>query len=221
MAWTCVCCRKENAAYRRKCSKSECRFSGGPPEAWDEKRGKDKRKDKQHASLLEEKKQERDELKIQLQNYKHLRQRPKASKALEVAKLEEGAFSRQTCDVELLELRYGTEAGSADLCHFESPGVQTVAAPLSPIQWAAGFRKCLNTETRDVFDAFCKELEQSPDSGHRRDTCHSPRACSREATGSWSFRARMDPYLAPPRQGVPQGQSSIRSYRHIRIGAQR
>ena len=48
MAWTCVCCRAENAAYRRKCSNSECRFPGGPLEAWDEKCGKDKRKDKQH-----------------------------------------------------------------------------------------------------------------------------------------------------------------------------
>ena len=47
MAWICVCCRTENAAYRRTCSHSECRFPGGPPEAWDEKRGKDKRKDKQ------------------------------------------------------------------------------------------------------------------------------------------------------------------------------
>ena len=48
MAWTCVCCRTENAAYRRKCSNSECRFPGGAPQAWDEKRGKDKRKDKQY-----------------------------------------------------------------------------------------------------------------------------------------------------------------------------
>ena len=48
VAWICVCCRTENAAYRRKCSNFECRFPGGPPDAWDEKRGKDKRKDKQH-----------------------------------------------------------------------------------------------------------------------------------------------------------------------------
>ena len=37
--------------------------------------------------------------------------------------------------------------------------VQTVAAPLSPIQWAAGCHNCLNAEARDVFDAFYKELE--------------------------------------------------------------
>ena len=48
MAWICVRCRTESAAHRRKCSNSECRFPGGPPEAWDEKRGKGKRKDKQH-----------------------------------------------------------------------------------------------------------------------------------------------------------------------------
>ena len=48
MAWTFVCCRTENAAHRRKCSNSECRFPGGPPEAWYEKRGKDKRKDNQY-----------------------------------------------------------------------------------------------------------------------------------------------------------------------------
>ena len=313
MAWICVCCRTENAAYRRKCSNSECRFPGGPPEAWDEKRAKGKRKDKQHlpkhtwhcdgcgeenssrrwscsscgakppesgafsaavqpkkrpvserqifaeavaqerhrvqaalpmesrsqpdgevadvkidedssqdrdrgnskevanklkdldtlirqlqpcakddgvAALLEEKKQERDELKIRLQNHKPLHQRlrlakeerAKASKALEVAKREEAdivellALKRAEVDqlkatlpqhnnnFELLELRYRTQTGSAYLCHFESPGVQTVTAPLSPIQWAAGFRNCLNAEARDVFDAFYGELEKSPDS---------------------------------------------------------
>ena len=48
MAWTCVCCHTENAAYRRKCGNSECRFPGGPPEAWEEKHGKDKRRDKSY-----------------------------------------------------------------------------------------------------------------------------------------------------------------------------
>ena len=104
--------------------------------------------------------------------------------------------------VELLELRYRTEAGSAELCHFESPGVQTVTAPLSPIQWAAGFRNCLNLEARDVFDAFSKELEQSPDSeglGPTAETCHSARASSRDGAGSWSFRA------VPEAQGSQNG----------------
>ena len=146
-------------------------------------------KDDAVAALLEEKKQERDERKIRLQNHKPLLQRlrlateakAKASKALEIAKREEAdivellALKRAEVDqlkatllqhnnnVELLELRYRTETGSADLCHFESPGVQTVA-PLSPSQWAAGFRNCLNSQARDVFDAFYKELENSPDS---------------------------------------------------------
>ena len=141
------------------------------------------------AALLKDKKQELDELQIRLQNHKPLHQRlrlatearAKASKALEFAKREEAdivellALSVRKVDqlkatllqhnnnVELLELRYRTETGSADLCHFESPRVQT-AAPLSPSQWAAGFRNCLNSQARDVFDAFCKELEKSPDS---------------------------------------------------------
>ena len=34
---------------------------------------------------------------------------------------------------------------------------------------------------------------------HRRDTCHSARACSRDAAGSWSFRA------VPEAQGSPNG----------------
>ena len=105
--------------------------------------------------MLEEKKQERDEpfhqpLRLATEA------RAKASKALESAKREEAdivellALKRAEVDqfkatlvqhnnnVELLELRYRTEAGSAELCHFESPGVQTLAAPLSPIQWAEG-----------------------------------------------------------------------------------
>ena len=49
-ARTCVCCRTENAVYSRKCSNFECRFSGGPPEAWEQKHGKEKRKDKHHFS---------------------------------------------------------------------------------------------------------------------------------------------------------------------------
>ena len=312
MAWTCVCCHTENAAYRRKCGNSECRFPGGPPEAWEEKHGKDKRRDKSYppkhtwhcgecgvdnssrrwscsscgakppgsgvssaaaqpkrrpvsqrqnfaeavaqerrrvkavlpvesrsqpdseltdvkldedlnqdrdkcnskevanklkdldtlirqlqpcakddrvAALLEEKKQERDELKIQLQSHKPLHQRlrlatearAKASKALEIAKKEEAdiaellALKRAEVDqfkatllqhnnnVELLEQRYRTETGSADLGQFEVPGFQTMA-PLSPSQWAAGFRNCLNSQAREVFDTFCKELEHSPDS---------------------------------------------------------
>ena len=312
MAWTCVCCHTENAAYRRKCGNSECRFPGGPPEAWEEKHGKDKRRDKSYppkhtwhcgecgvdnssrrwscsscgakppgsgassaaaqpkkrpvslrrnfaeavaqerrrvqaalpvesrsqpdseltdvkvdedlnqdrdkcnskevanklkdldtlirqlqpcakddrvAALLEEKKQERDELKIQLQNHKPLHQRlrlatearAKASKALEIAKKEEAdivellALKRAEVDqfkatrlqhnnnVELLEQRYRTETGSADLGQFEIPGFQTMA-PLSPSQWAAGFRNCLNSQAREVFDTFCKELEPR----HRR-----------------------------------------------------
>ena len=144
-------------------------------------------KDEGVTALLEEKKQERDELKIQLQNHKPLRHRlrlatearAKASKALEVAKLEEAdivellALKRAEVDqfkatllwhnnnVELLELRYRTEAGNAELCHFESPGVQTVTSPLSPVQRAARFLVCLNSRTRDVFDAFCTELEQT------------------------------------------------------------
>ena len=302
----------KNAAYRRKCGNSECRFPGGPPEAWEEKHGKDERKDKNYtpkhtwhcsdcgvdnstrrwscsscgakplesgassaaaqpkkrpvsqrrnfakavaqerrrvqaalpvesrsqpdseltdvkvdedsnqdrdkcnskevanklkdldtpirqlqpcakddrvAALLEEKKQERDELKIQLQNHKPLHQRlrlateatAKASKALEVAKKEEAdiaellALKRAEVDqfkatllqhnnnVELLEQRYRTETGSADLGQVELPGFQTMA-PLSPSQWAAGFRNCLNSQAWEVFDAFYKELEHSPDS---------------------------------------------------------
>ena len=48
---------------------------------------------------------------------------------------------RHNTNVELLELRPRTEAGSAELCHFESPVVQTLAAPLSPIQWAVWILK--------------------------------------------------------------------------------
>ena len=127
-------------------------------------------------------KQERDELKIQLQNHKppHSRlrldteARAKASKALEVAKREEadivelsalkraevdqfkGTLLQHNNSVEPPELRYRTEAG-AELVHFESPGVQTAAG-------AVGFRDCLKGGARDVFDAFCKEIEQSANS---------------------------------------------------------
>ena len=179
------------------------------------------------------KKQERDELKVQLRNCKPLHRRlrlateatAKASKVLEVAKREEAdvellALKRAEVDqfkatllqhnnnVELLELRYRTEAGSAELRHFESPGVQTVAAPLSPIQWAAGFRNCLNAEARDVIDAFCLELEQSLDSAGPGPTAETPAPEKPPAAGAFPpfprFRAaRMDPYLAPPPQGVP------------------
>ena len=146
-------------------------------------------KDDRVAALLEEKKQERDELKIRLQSHKPLHQRlrlatearAKASKALEIAKKEEAdiaellALKRAEVDqfkatllqhnnnVELLEQRYRTETGSADLGQFEVPGFQTMA-PLSPSQWAAGFRNCLNSQAREVFDTFCKELEHSSDS---------------------------------------------------------
>ena len=135
-------------------------------------------------------------------------------------------------NVELLELRYRTEADSAELCHFETSGVQTLAAPLSPIQWAEGGRKCLNAEARDVFDAFCKELEQSPDSEGLAPTAETlviPPAPAPEtplAAGAFApfprpRAARMDPHLAPPPQGVFQGHSSVRPCRHIHTGAQR
>ena len=340
MARTCVCCHTENAAYRRKCGNSECRFAGGPPEAWEEKHGKDKRKDKNYppkhtwhcsecgvdnssrrwscsscgakppgsgassaaaqpkrrpvsqrrnfseavaqerrrvqaalpvesrskldseltdvkvdedsnqdrdkcnskevanklkdldtlirqlqpyakddrvAALLEVKKQERDELKIQLQNHKPLHQRlrlatearAKASKALEIAKKEEAdivellALKRAEVDqfkatllqhnnnVELLEQRYRTETGSADLGQFELPGFQTMA-PLSPSQWAAGFGNCLNSQALEVFDTFCKELEHSGFRGRpaRRNACPGPGSGSSVvASRRWSFCA--------------------------------
>ena len=112
--------------------------------------------------LLEEKMQERDELNIQLQNHKPLLQRlrlateakAKASKGLEVAKREEadivelsalkrtevGQFKdsrTRICNTTTVSNWYRTETGSAELCHFESPGVHSVAAPLSLVQCAA------------------------------------------------------------------------------------
>ena len=102
-------------------------------------------KDDGVAALLEEKKQERDELKIQLQNHKPLHQRlrlatearAKASKALEVANREEAdivellALKRAEVDqhnatllqhnnVELLELRYLTETGQCRSLSFSN-----------------------------------------------------------------------------------------------------
>ena len=46
--------------------------------------------------------------------------------------------------------------------------------PLSPVQWSRGFRKCLNAEARDVFGAFCKHLEQSPESEELGATAETP-----------------------------------------------
>ena len=75
------------------------------------------------------------------------------------------------------------------LCHFESRGVQTLAAPLSPIQWAEGFRKRLNAEARDCLQQGARTKPGLRGLGaHRRDTCHSACACSRDAAGSWIFR---------------------------------
>ena len=69
-------------------------------------------------------------------------------------------------------------------------------APLSPIHWAAGFRNCF-------FDAFCKELEHSPDSEELGPTAETP---------------VVPPAPAPE---TPLGQSSARPCSHIRTGAQR
>ena len=185
------------------------------------------------AALLEEKKQERDELKTQLQNHKPLHQRlrlatearAKASKALEIAKKEEAdivellALKRAEVDqfkatllqhnnnVELLEQRYRTETGSADLGQFELPGFQTMA-PLSPSQWAAGFRNSLNSQAREVFDTFCKELENRPDSeGGLPDETPVPAPAQvpvSSPTGAGAFApfprprpTRVDPYQTP------------------------
>ena len=181
------------------------------------------------------------ELKIPLQTHKLLyhrlrlatEARAKASKALEVAKREEAdivelsavkraevdqlkaTLLQHNNDVELLELRYRTEAGNAELCHFESPGVQTVAAPLSRVRWAAGFRNCLNAEARDLFDAFCKELEQNPDSeglGAAAETPVIPPAPETPLGQAGDFApfpkprsARVGPYLAPPPRRVCPG----------------
>ena len=356
MAWICVCCRTENAAYRRKCSNSECRFAGGPPEAWDEKRGKGKRKDKQHlpkhtwhsdgcgeenssrrwscsscgakppesgtrsaaaqpkkrpvsqrqnfaeaetqerrrvqatlpmesrsqadsettdvkidedssqdrdkgntkeianklkdldslirqlqpcarddvASLLEEKKQERDELKIQLQNYKPLHQRlrlateamAKASKALESAKRQEADI------VELLPLK------RAEVDQHASPAQQqcrTVGAEISD-----GGRQCKGVSLRitrgpdaggatlaDPVDRGVPQMPQRRSAGRLRRLLQGdrtkpglgahrrPRVAGAFAPFPRARAARMDPYLAPPPQGVPLGHSSARPYRHI------
>ena len=355
MAWTCVRCRTENAACRRMCSNSDCRFPGGPPEAGDEKRGKDNRKDKQYlpkhtwhcgdcgednssrrcscsscgAKPPESAEFCRDGGPGTTQSSSHLadgvevagRQRgdrcqdrrgfergqgqgqqqggcqqaekpghphstastlrPGRGRSCFMGGEETGAgraqdtaaepqappsapapghgspsegqqgsggvpsgkkrtswsfqpsnvrrsvnsrprFCSTTTGVELLELRCRTETGSAELCHFESHGVQTVTAPLSPIWWAAGFRNCLNAEARDVFDAFCKELEHSPDSDGLGPTAERPviplgPAPETPPSQAGAFApfpsprtARVDPYLAPPPQGVPWRQSSAR-----------
>ena len=143
----------------------------------------------------------------------------RGASALKRAEVDEfkATLLQHNNNVELLELRYRTEAGSAELCHFESPGVLSVAAPLSPIQWAAGFRNCLNAEARDVFDAFCRELEQSPDSeglGPTAETCHSARACSRDAAGSWSFRA------VPEAQGRPSARRAALAMQLPEVGVE-
>ena len=100
------------------------------------------------------------------------------------------------------------------ICVTSNHQVQTLAAPLSPIQWAEGFRKFLNAEAREIFDAFCKELQQSPDSqglAPNAETLVIPPAPAPEtppAAGAFApfprpRAARMDPYLAPLPQGVP------------------
>ena len=154
-------------------------------------------KDEGVAAKLEEKKQERDELKIQLQNRKPLHHRlrlatearAKASKALEVAKREEAdtaellALKRAEVDqikatllqhnnnVKLLKLRYRTEAGNAEPRHFESPGVQMVAAPLSPVRWAAGASQLPQRRRAGRFRCLLQGARRV--GGRRRDTRHS------------------------------------------------
>ena len=83
-------------------------------------------------------------------------------------------------------------------------------------------RKCLNAEARDVFDAFCKELEQSPDSEGLAPTAETPvipPAPAPEtppAAGAFApflrpRAARMDPYLGP--LGTFQ-RSPLQAYPH-------
>ena len=169
------------------------------------------------ASLLEEKKQERDELKIQLQNYKPLHQRLRLAtedraKASKVLGGHRGASSPQACGGRSVQ-------GHASAAQQQSRAVGAeksdgggqcratllriargpdVAARLSPTQWAAGFRNCLRSAGR------LRRLLQGL----------SARACSRDTAGSWSFRAVPDAQGSPngpvPRSapaGCPQGDS--------------
>ena len=153
------------------------------------------------SSLLEQK-QERDELKIQLQNYKPFHQpeaRAKASKALEGAKREEADI------VELLALK------RAEVNQFKanpSPAQQQcriVGSEISDGGWQCRnhqeFRRWQRHSRRSSgprgFGAgrlrrLLQGAQTKPRlrgcSAHCRDTCHTGRACSQDAAGNWSFR---------------------------------
>ena len=120
------------------------------------------------------------------------------------------------CRAVSLRITRGPDAGSATLADPVSRGVSQM-----PQRRSAGRLRRLQQGAR-------AQPGLRGAGAHRRDTCHSACACSRDAAGSWSFRTVSEAQSSPngpvPRSapaGCPWGHSSIRPNRHIHTGAQR